>query len=84
MSDSDPRYVKGHLFERRCKLQILPMTAGRHPRIRSVIPPSLERDADQLLGFDGEFHRQFLDDFLDEAVDDQRDRFFLGNAAGRQ
>jgi hypothetical protein len=45
---------------------------------------AFERDADQLLGFDGELHRQFLDDFLDEAVDDQRDGFFLGNAAGWQ
>ena len=36
-----------------------------------------KRDADQLLRLDGELHRQFLDDVLDEAVDDQRDRLLL-------
>ena len=31
--------------------------------------------------FNGEFHRQFLYDFLDKTVDDQSDRLLFGNAA---
>src|SRR5258708_19179590 len=42
---------------------------------------AFKRDADELLGLDGKFHRQFLQDFLDEAVDDQRDCRFFRNAA---
>src|SRR6478609_1505223 len=42
---------------------------------------AFERDADKLLRLDGKFHRQFLQDFLDEAVDDQGDRRFGRDAA---
>ncbi len=41
---------------------------------------AFQRDANQLLRFDSKFHRQFLNDVPDEAVDDQRDRGFFGNA----
>ena len=47
----------------------------------SLAHRAFQRDADQLLRFDGELHRQLLDDVLDEAVDDQRDRLFFGDAA---
>src|SRR5262245_66519689 len=40
-----------------------------------------QTDRDQLLRLDREFHRQLLQHVLDEAVDHQRHRFFLGEAA---
>ena len=48
---------------------------------RSYPTDAFERDPDQLLRLDGELHRQLLDDVLDEAVDDERDRLLLGEAA---
>ena len=42
---------------------------------------SFETDTEQLLRLDGELHREFLEDFLAEAVDDHRDRVFGGDAA---
>src|SRR6267143_4779373 len=41
---------------------------------------SLQADAQQVLGFHGELHRQFLEDFLAEAVDDHRDGVLGGEA----
>src|SRR5439155_18495429 len=37
---------------------------------------AFERDAQQLLRFDGEFHRQLAEDFFAEAADDQVDGIF--------
>ena len=42
---------------------------------------AFKADADQFLGLDGEFHREFLHHFLAEAVDDQRHGVFLADAA---
>src|ERR1700753_3427961 len=42
---------------------------------------SLERDRDQLLRFDREFHRQLLQHVFDETVDHQADGLFLAQAA---
>src|SRR3546814_2260492 len=42
---------------------------------------SLEADFQQLLRFHRELHRQFAEDLLAEAVDDQADRVFLADAA---
>src|SRR6516225_5922611 len=44
---------------------------------------TFERDRDQLLRFHREFHRQLLQHVLHKAVDDQPNRFFLGEAALR-
>ncbi len=42
---------------------------------------TFQRDANQLLRFHREFHRQLLQHFLAEAVDDQRHRFFRAQPA---
>src|SRR5678815_1824751 len=42
---------------------------------------ALQRNAQKLLCFDGEFHRQLLEHFLAEAIDDQAHRVFGRNAA---
>src|SRR5215831_7809455 len=42
---------------------------------------SLQADAEKLLRFHGELHRQLLEDLLAEAVDDHRHGVFRGNAA---
>src|SRR5690606_5405545 len=47
----------------------------------SLTDAALKRNADKLLGFDGEFHRQFLNDFLHEAIDDESDCLLFRNAA---
>src|ERR1700733_12814583 len=44
-----------------------PVERGLWLRCPSHAP--FQGDGDQLLGFDGEFHRQFLKDLLDETVD---------------
>src|SRR6187399_1217013 len=41
---------------------------------------SFETEAEEFLRFDRELHRQFLDDFLAETVDDHRDRVLGGEA----
>src|SRR5690348_3128259 len=48
-----------------------------------VISPNrtFERDFQQLLGFHREFHRQFAEHLLAEAVDDHRHRIFLADTA---
>ena len=42
---------------------------------------ALQANPQQLLRLDGEFHRQFGEDFLAEAVDDHGDGVFRGNPA---
>ena len=42
---------------------------------------AFEADAEELLGFDGEFHGQFLEDFLAEAVHDHVHGVLGGEAA---
>src|SRR5215510_6383556 len=42
---------------------------------------AFEADADELLGFDGEFHGELLQHFLAEAVDDQGHRVLGRQAA---
>src|SRR5690606_10258479 len=42
---------------------------------------AFKRNADELLRLHGEFHRQFLDDILHEAIHDQRNRFLFRDAA---
>ena len=39
----------------------------------SIIHTSFKRDAEEFLGFDGKFHREFVDDFLGISVDDEVD-----------
>src|SRR5947209_2917359 len=52
------------------------------PRFSAGLPDaSFEAHPDQLLGLDGELHRQLLDDVLDEAVDDQRHRRLVVEAS---
>src|SRR5438067_10495732 len=42
---------------------------------------AFEADGEELLRLDGELHRQFLQDLLAEAVDDQRQCVLVGEAA---
>ena len=50
--------------------------------VRSFIADAaFETDPEQLLRLDGEFHWQFSQNFLAEAVDDHRDGIFGGEAA---
>ena len=42
---------------------------------------AFEADAQEFLRFDGEFHREFAEDFLAEAVDDHVDGVLRGDAA---
>src|SRR6266700_7341634 len=63
----------------------LPATATRSPLTSSrglfLANASLQTDPEQPRGFDGELHRQLLEHFLAEAVDDHRDRILGGQAA---
>src|SRR6266566_4035210 len=58
----------------------LPATATRSPLTSSrglfLANASLQTDPEQPRGFDGELHRQLLEHFLAEAVDDHRHRVF--------
>src|SRR5215470_10053841 len=44
---------------------------------------AFQADRDQLLRLDGKFHRQLLQHVLDEAIDHERGRLFLGQSALR-
>src|SRR5471030_2606616 len=50
-------------------------------RMRRLSNRSFQRDRDQLLRLDCEFHRQLLQHVLDKAVDDETDRLFLAQSA---
>ena len=41
---------------------------------------AFQTDSQQLLGLDGELHRQLAENFLAEAVDDHRNSVFVGDA----
>src|SRR3954462_13111944 len=61
-------------------------TPGRRPPRKGEVKGALshrtfERDRDQLLGLDREFHRQLLQHVLDEAVDDQGRGLLVRQAA---
>src|SRR6266851_2603330 len=75
-------------------VRLMPFRISRSPTLacRSLISSSairlylltnasFETDSEQFLGFHGELHGQFAEDFLAEAVDDHRHRVFAGNAA---
>src|SRR5512141_1441704 len=69
---------------RTCRLSILSMDVSWTRRcVRGWMSANgaFEADVEQFLGFDGKFHRQLAEHLLAEAVDDQRDRVFLGDAA---
>src|SRR5690606_34175181 len=55
--------------------------AGPGPAAGSSSDRALQAHFQQLLGLDRELHRQLAEDLLAEAVDDQRDRVLLGDAA---
>src|SRR5579862_10045579 len=56
-------------------------THGADPATWMSSDAAFEADRQQLLRFDRELHRQFLQDVLAEAVDDQRERVLVLDAA---
>src|SRR5690348_10710379 len=56
-----------------CKLRISSMTS-------SLADTTLQANAQELLGFHREFHGQFLEYFLAEAIDDDGNRVFCRKA----
>ena len=55
----------------------------RHPTLRysGLADAAFQFQLYQPLCFDRKFHRQFLEDFFAEAVDDEADRVFFGESA---
>ena len=48
--------------------------------LQALSHTSFKRDAEEFLGFDGKFHREFVDDFLGISVDDEVDSGLCGDA----
>src|SRR6478672_6230278 len=60
----------------------LPSTSAVNPSIFSILTNrSFERNLQQLLGLDREFHRQLLQHLAAEAVDDEADRILFRKPA---
>src|SRR5690606_9415447 len=59
----------------------VPGSPDRPPEAAASADAAFERDFQQLLGLHRELHGQLAEDLLAEAVDDQRDRVLLGDAA---